>query len=202
MPTAIFFDPDGVLWTTDAPDEDLLATALAPHLEDPAAAAAQFRSAVDEQRGAGGSDPCRAGMAAVCEGRPDCDPGRLVEALIATAGEHTCVTLAPRESLAALADAHALGVLTDGVEALQRAILDAQGLDACLDAIVTPATADAQLSDPAQFDRARDALVAEAYVVVCASDAVVRGARRAGFVPVRVERDGDPEFWATLNALL
>ncbi|WP_276411589.1 HAD family hydrolase [Haloarcula halobia] len=86
------------------------------------------------------------------------------------------------------------------------------------DVVVASYEAGAHKPDPAPFDRLRDRLPADEYVMVGDDyEADVEGARAAGFVPVHYEhearsasdgasgdqpRDAGPDLWATLRALV
>jgi putative hydrolase of the HAD superfamily len=64
--------------------------------------------------------------------------------------------------------------------------------------VVASYEAGAHKPDAAPFDRLREQVAAEEYLMVGdASD--VEGARAAGFVPIEYE---GPELWATIDALL
>ncbi|WEL18825.1 HAD superfamily hydrolase [Halorhabdus sp. SVX81] len=203
MSTAIYFDLDGTLLTFEEPYETIVEDVLAGHVPDPAAASERFLATFGEHFDALEADPYRAGMATVCEhAEVDAQADELVEALREAECERTQVSEDARASLDALGEANALGVLTDGVADFQRAKLDHHGLLDHFETVIASYDIGAHKPDAAMFDRAREAIEAERYVMVGDSDADIEGARAAGFTPVRVERGEDvPDFWTTLRAL-
>ncbi|WP_254536121.1 HAD family hydrolase [Halomarina litorea] len=134
-------------------------------------------------------DPYRRAMADVCAAFDlDADPSALAEALVARECREATVPSGVRETLDALADGARLGVVTNGVTAVQRAKLAHTGLLDPFGTVVTSYDAGAHKPDPAPFDAAREALPADRYVMVgddAAAD--VEGARAAGFEAVHVE---------------
>ena len=204
MSTAIYFDLDGTLLTFEQPYEDVVADVLDDHVADPAGAVETYLSTFGEQFEALDPDPYRAGMVAVCESEGlDVDPEDLVEALREAECASTDVSEDARVSLDALGEAHTLGVLTDGVGAFQRAKLAHHDLGGHFETVIASYDVGAHKPDSAMFERAREAIEAEEYVMVGDSDADIEGARAAGFTPVRVEHGEDvPDFWAALRALV
>ncbi|QGN08065.1 HAD family hydrolase [Halorhabdus sp. CBA1104] len=204
MTTAIYFDLDGTLLTFEQGYGSLVADVLAGHVEDPAAAAETFLDTFDTHFEALEPRPYRQGMVAVCErAGVDADPDELVAALREAEWTHSRVSDAARESLAALGEDTPLGVLTDGVGEFQRAKLAHHDLDQYFESVIVSYEVGAHKPDQAIFDRARDAIDADEYVMVGDSDADIEGARAAGFTPVRVEHGEDvPDFWATVRALV
>jgi len=203
MGTAIYFDLDGTLLTFAEPYEAVVADVLADYVTEPSEAAETYFATFDEHFDALESDPYRAGMVAVCEHEDtEADPGELVAALREAECERTQVSDDARASLDALGEANTLGVLTDGVAEFQRAKLDHHGLSEHFETVIASYDIGAHKPDASMFDRAREAIEAERYVMVGDSDADIEGARAAGFTPVRVERGEDvPDFWSTLRAL-
>ncbi|WP_135667548.1 HAD family hydrolase [Halorhabdus rudnickae] len=204
MSTAIFFDLDGTLLTFEEPYEEIVADVLRGTVADPAAASERFLSTFGEHFDALEPDPYLAGMEAVCESEGlDAKPDELVGALRRAECERTTVSEDARESLVALGAENALGVLTDGVGDFQRAKLKHHGLLDHFETVIVSDDIGAHKPDAAMFDRARESIDAEEYVMVGDTDADVEGAREAGFVPVRVEHGEDmPDFWSTLRALV
>jgi putative hydrolase of the HAD superfamily len=148
------------------------------------------------------ADPYRQSMAAVVAAADsEADPDELVETLRERTYAATTVPEAAPESLAGLAGDSRLAVVTDGPREWQVGKLDHHGLTDHFDAVVASYDAGAHKPDAAPFDRLRDQLPAEEYVMVGDSDADVAGARAAGFVPIRYETAG-PDLWATIEALL
>ncbi|ACV12254.1 HAD-superfamily hydrolase, subfamily IA, variant 1 [Halorhabdus utahensis DSM 12940] len=205
MGTAIYFDLDGTLLTFAEPYEEVVADVLADYVTEPSEAVETYFATFDEHFDALESDPYRAGMVAVCEHEDieaDTDPDALVDALREAECERTQVSDDARASLDALGEANALGVLTDGVADFQRAKLDQHDLLDHFETVIASYDVGAHKPDASMFDRAREAIDAEEYVMVGDSDADIEGARAAGFTPVRVERGEDvPDFWTTLRAL-
>ena len=203
MLTAIYFDLDGTLLTFEEPYEEIVEGVLGEYVADPAAASERFLSTFGEHFDALEPGPYRAGMEAVCECEGvDAEPDELVDALREAECERTQVSDDARASLDALGGANALGVLTDGVTEFQRAKLEHHDLLDHFAAVISSYGVGAHKPDPMMFERAREAIDADEYVMVGDSDADIEGAREAGFVPVRVERGEDvPNFWSTLRAL-
>ncbi|WP_181685092.1 HAD family hydrolase [Halorhabdus salina] len=204
MTTAIYFDLDGTLLTFEEPYDCLVADVLSEYADDPDAAAETFLDAFGPRFEALDPQPYREGMVAVCERfAVEADPDELVAALRDAECTHSRVSDAAHESLAALAEDNALGVLTDGVGEFQRAKLEHHDLLGYFEAVIVSYEVGAHKPDSAIFERAREAIDADQYVMVGDSDADVEGARAAGFTPVRVERGEDvPDFWATVRALV
>ncbi|MFB6128210.1 MAG: HAD family hydrolase, partial [Halorhabdus sp.] len=198
------FDLDGTLLTFEEPYEEIVEDVLSESVADTAAASDRFFATFDERFDALEADPYRAGMATVRDHEGvDADPDELVEALREAECERTWVSDDAHASLDALGEANDLGVLTDGVAEFQRAKLDHHDLLGHFETVIASYDVGAHKPDPAMFDRAREAIDAEEYVMVGDSDADVEGAREAGFTPVRVERGEDvPDFWTTLRALV
>ncbi len=138
-------------------------------------------------------DPYRRAMAdTVAEFDLDADPAVLADALVARECEAATVPDGVRGTLATLASESRLGVLTNGVPAVQRAKLDHNDLLEPFDAVVTSYEAGAHKPAPAAFDAARGALPADRYVMVGDDElGDVEGARAAGFEAVHVV-DGFP----------
>lgn len=203
MSTAIYFDLDGTLLTLEAPYEAIVEDVLGKHVDDPAAASERFLTTFGEHFDALEANPYRAGMVAVCERENvDADPDELVDALLNAECERTQVSDDARASLDALGEDNALGVLSDGVAEFQRAKLAHHDLLSHFEVVITSYDVGAHKPDSAMFDRAREAIDAETYVMVGDSDDDVDGGRRAGFTPVRVEHGEDVmDFWSTLRAL-
>jgi putative hydrolase of the HAD superfamily len=204
MTTAIYFDLDGTLLTFEQSYDSIVTEVLADHVEDPAAAAETFRDAFGRHFEALDPHPYRKGMVAVCERTGvEVDPETLVAALRDAECRHSQVSDAARESLAALGEDTPLGVLTDGVGEFQRAKLAHHDLLEHFESVIVSDEVGAHKPDQAIFERAREAIDADQYVMVGDSDADIDGAREAGFTPVRVERGEDvPDFWATVRALV
>ena len=209
--TAICFDLDGTLVQLDRPYSAVTAATLTAHLGTSSPTLVEtYSEAFFEAFAAMEPAPFRAGMEAVlaaADGDPDADQDADPEAMVATlrAEEFDALTVAPAvpDSLASLGEDAALGVVTDGVDDWQRAKLEHVGLADHFDAVVTSYEAGAHKPAPEPFDLAAERLPAAEYAMVGDSDDDVRGARDAGWVPIRYEeREDGPPFWETVGALL
>jgi len=154
----------------------------------------QSMAAVVSATGAAGSGPD-----AIGEGR-EADPDDMVATLRERTYDGTTVPDAARESLAGLADDSALAVITNGPREWQVGKLDHHGLADRFDAVVASYEVGAHVPDAAPFDRLRERVPADEYVMIGDSEAV-EGARAADFVPIEYRTDG-PDLWATIDALL
>lgn len=205
MTDALCFALDGVLVHRTRSDADILRDVFTAHGVEPtdkrlAAARDAFRGAFEALE----SDPYRQSMVAVVEGADDggsdADPDALVATLRAETYAGTAVPEAARESLAGLAEENALAVITNGPREWQIGKLDHHDLSEYFDAVVASYEVGAHVPDAALFDRLRERLPADDYMMVGDGDAV-EGARAAGFVPIEYSTDG-ADLWATVDALL
>lgn len=199
MTEALCFAVDGVLVHRTRSDADILRAVLSTHGVEPTEARVttardSFREAFEALE----PEPYRQSMAAVAS-TAEADPDDLVATLREETYAATAVPDAVRESLAGLAEDSALAVITDGPRDWQVGKLDHHGLHECFDAVVASYDAGAHKPDVAPFDRLRERLSADEYVMVGDSEDV-EGARAAGFVPIAYTRDG-PDLWATIDAL-
>ncbi|MBV0925292.1 HAD family hydrolase [Halomicroarcula limicola] len=206
MTTALCFDLDGTLVHRTEPHEAVTRATLDAHGFD--ATDALVRIAEETFRAAKRDlepNPFERSMrAVVAEAGGDGDPETMVETLRERAYATTEVPDAARESLSALGEDEALGVITNGTREWQVGKLEHHGLLDAFDAVVTSYEAGAHKPDSAPFDLLRERLPADEYVMVGDDyEADVEGARSAGFVPIHYE-DGDdgPDLWATIDALL
>lgn len=203
MTEALCFALDGVLVHRTRSDAAILRDVLAAHDIEPTdalltAARATFRAAFEAIE----PEPYRQSMAAVVEAADaGADPDAMVSRLREETYTATAVPDAARESLTGLAADSALAVLTNGPRAWQVGKLDHHGLTDCFDVVVASYEAGAHVPASAPFDRLRERLPADEYVLVGDREAV-EGARTAGFVPVHYESDDGPDLWATIDALL
>jgi len=205
MTDALCFALDGVVVHRTRSDADILRDVFAAHEIDPSdevvtTARESFRDAFAGLE----PDPYRQSMAAAVSAADAADPDP--DALVATLRERTydgtTVPEAARESLAGLAEENALAVITNGTRAWQTGKLDHHGLREHFDAVVASYDAGAHVPDAAPFDRLRERVAADEYVMVGDADDVA-GARAAGFVPIHYEHDSaEPDLWASLDALL
>lgn len=202
MTEALCFALDEVLVHRTRSDAAVLRDTLSAHGIDPTeqllgAATDTFRTAFEGLE----PQPYRQSMAAVVEAADaDADPDEMVETLRERTYEATTVPEAARESLAGLAEDNHLAVVTDGPWDWQVGKLDHHGLRERFDAIVVSYEAGAHKPDAAPFDRLRERVAAEEYVMVGDEDDVA-GARAAGFLPIEYTTEG-PDLWATIDALL
>jgi len=203
MTTAIFFELDGTLLQRTA-DSRPLRTVFETELGAVEQAwLDHYDERVETHFGDLVENPRERALADVCEAFDlDADPTRLTtelsEELLAT----TTVSDDARTSLRKLAANNDRGVLTDGPRDWVDRQLAHHDLTGQFDAVVASYEAGAHKPDGAPFELARERLPAEEYVLVGDDyERDVEGARAAGFVPVRFEREG-PDFWQTLNALV
>ncbi|MDS0259871.1 HAD family hydrolase [Haloarcula sp. S1CR25-12] len=202
MTEALCFALDGVLVHRTRSDAEILRDVFTSHAIEPtearlATARASFRRAFDALE----PEPYRQSMAAVVDAADsDTDPAELVATLREETYAATTVPGAARESLSGLAETSALAVIANGPREWQVGKLDRHGLTDSFDAVVASYDAGAHRPDTAPFDRLRERVSADEYVMVGDGDDV-SGARAAGFVPIEYRTDG-PDLWATIDALL
>lgn len=151
-------------------------------------------------------EPYRQSMAAVVEAAgADVDLDALVETLRETEYASTTVPDAARDSLTALAADNQLAIVTNGIRERQVGKLDHHGLTDLFDLFIASYEVGAHKPDSAPFDRVREELPADEYVMVGNEYATdVEGARNAGFVPIQYEsgEDGGPDLWESIDALV
>ncbi|MDS0221821.1 HAD family hydrolase [Haloarcula sp. S1AR25-5A] len=207
MTTVICFDLDGTLVHYPEPYETVVRETLAAHdieYTDEIRAMSEnvFQTAFDALE----PEPHRQAMAAIVEAvESDADPDALVETLRETEYAATAVPDKARDSLTALAADNTLAVITNGVRDWQVGKLDHHGLTDLFDLVVASYEVGAHKPDSAPFDRVRDELPADEYVMVGDEyESDVEGARAAGFVPIHYESggDGEPDLWDSIDALL
>lgn len=207
MTTTICFDLDSTLVHFPEPYESVVRDTLTAHdieytEELQTVSEDVFRTAFDAME----PEPYRQSMAAIVETADvDADPDALVETLREKEYASTTVPDAAKDSLTALATDNQLAVITNGVREWQVGKLDHHGLTDLFDLVVASYEVGAHKPDSAPFDRVRDELPADEYVMVGDEyEADVTGAREAGFVPVHYEsgEDGGPDLWDSLDALV
>ncbi|GCF13353.1 noncanonical pyrimidine nucleotidase, YjjG family protein [Haloarcula mannanilytica] len=207
MTTVICFDLDGTLVHFPEPYETVVRETLTAHgieYTDEIRAMSEdaFRTAFDALE----PEPYRQSMAAIVEAaESDADPDTLVETLRENEYAATTVPDAARDSLTALAADNTLAVITNGVRDWQVGKLDHHGLTDLFDLVVASYEVGAHKPDSAPFDRVRDELPADEYVMVGDEyESDVEGARAAGFVPIHYEPGDDdrPDLWDSIDALL
>jgi len=202
MTEALCFALDGVLVHRTRSDADILRDVFAAHDIEPSeavlsAATETFREAFAALE----PDPYRQSMAAAAaEDGSAVDPEDLVATLREETHAGTTVPETARESLAGLAEDSALGVVTNGPREWQVGKLDHHGLTDRFGAVVASYEVGAHTPDAAPFDRLRERLPADEYVMVGDSEDG-EGARAAGFVPIEYSTEG-ADLWATIDALL
>ncbi|WP_049981901.1 HAD family hydrolase [Halolamina rubra] len=193
---AVYVDCDGTLLTLDCSYDALFERACeAAGVDATAEAQAAYGEAFFAAFESFDPEPYRAGMAAAVEaGGLDADPADLAAAYVdAEVGAST-----PAEGAGEALDAldgpdSALGVLTNGVSAVQRRKLESSGLFDRFDAYLPSYEVEAHKPDPAVFDAARERLDADEYVYVGDSmEHDARPARAAGFLPVHVDPGAEP----------
>lgn len=151
-------------------------------------------------------EPYRQSMAAVVEAAgADVDLNALVETLRETEYASTTVPDAARDSLTALAADNQLAIVTNGIRERQVGKLNHHGLTDLFDLFIASYEVGAHKPDSAPFDRVREELPADEYVMVGNEyETDVEGARNAGFVPIQYEsgEDGGPDLWESIDALV
>ena len=202
MTSTLCFALDGTLVHRTRSDADVLGDVLAAHGIEPSDELVQIGTdKFQRDFNAVEPEPFLQSMAAVVAAADtEADPEAMTETLRKETYEATAVPEAAPESLAGLGADGNLAVLTDGPREWQVGKLDHHGLGELFDAVVTSYEVGAHKPDAAMFDRVREELPAEEYVMVGDSDADIEGARAAGFVPIRYETTG-PDLWATIDAL-
>ncbi|WP_324665225.1 HAD family hydrolase [Haloarcula sediminis] len=202
MTEALCFALDGVLVHRTRSDAAILRDVFASHDIDPTdELLATARDSFREAFGALQPAPYRRSMAAVVSAADaGADPDEMVATLREATYAATAVPEAARESLVGLADDSALAVVTNGPREWQVGKLEYHDLLDRFDAVVASYDAGAHTPDTAPFDRLRERVPAEEYLMVGDGDDV-EGARAAGFVPVEYSTEG-ADLWATIDALL
>jgi putative hydrolase of the HAD superfamily len=193
---AAYFDCDGTLLTLDCSYDDLFERACdAAGAEATADAQAAYGEAFFEAFQSFDPDPYRAGMAAAIEaGDLDADPSALRDAYVDAEVEASTSADGAEAAIDAFDDPDtALGILTNGVTAVQHRKLESVGLLDRFDAFLPSYAIEAHKPDRAIFAAARDRLDADEYVYVGDSlEHDVRPAREAGFLAVHVDGEGEP----------
>ncbi len=192
---AAYFDCDGTLLTLDCSYDDLFERACdATGAEATADAQAAYGEGFFAAFQSFDPDPYHEGMAAAVEaGDLDADPSVLRDAYVDAEVEAST----PADGARAAIDAFdgpdtALGILTNGVTAVQRRKLEAAGVFDRFDAYLPSYEIEAHKPDPAIFAAARDRLKGDQYVYVGDSlEHDVRPAREAGFLAVHVDSEGE-----------
>lgn len=201
MTTAVYFDLDGTLVGYDRDFDAMLADAL-PTTPTEAMQETFVETLVG---GLDGSepDPYVAGVAAVCETHGlSGDPEALATERVDLEVDASRSSPAARRLLGTVGDRHAVGVLTNGYEPVQRRKLAAADLLDPLDALVVSHAVGAAKPDPAVFAAAEDRLPGQQHVYVAddyEGDLVPAADR--GWVTVGVGTDDGPAATATVETL-
>jgi putative hydrolase of the HAD superfamily len=191
MTTAIYFDCDGTLLTFEAEYAELFAAAC--HRvgidADPEPLSATYSERFFEAFEAFHPEPYLEGTRAAFEQHDvDVDRARFVDALLETEIAGTVVAESAHDVLDQFDDDARLGVLTNGVAAVQRRKLERHDLLERFDAFLPSYEVEAHKPNPDIFAAARDRLPADEHVYVGDSlEADIRPAREAGFLPVHVD---------------
>lgn len=193
---AVYVDCDGTLLSLDCSYDDLFERACeSAGVDATADRQAAYGEAFFEAFESFHPDPYRAGMAAAAveAGGLDADPSVLREAYV----DAEVAASSPADGARAALDAFdgpntALGILTNGVTAVQRRKLEAAGLFDRFDAYLPSYEVEAHKPDPAVFEAARERLDADEYVYVGDSlEHDVRPARESGFLAVHVDPEAE-----------
>lgn len=195
MTTAIYFDCDGTLLTFEDEYAELFATAcdrVGIHT-DPEPLSASYSERFFEAFDAFHPEPYLEGTRAAFEEHDvDVDPTRFVDALLAVEIAGTVVDGGAHEALDQFDDDVRLGVLTNGVAAVQRQKLERHDLFERFDAFLPSYEVGAHKPSPEIFEAARERLPADEHVYVGDSlEADIRPAHEAGFLPVHVDRTSE-----------
>lgn len=192
MSTAIYFDCDGTLLTFEAKYAELFATACdrVGIDADPEPLSASYSERFFEAFEAFHPEPYLEGTQAAFEQHDvDTDPERFVDALLEAEITGTVVDEGAHDALDRFDDGARLGVLTNGVAAVQRQKLERHDLFERFDAFLPSYEVGAHKPSPDIFEAARERLPADEHVYVGDSlEADIRPAREAGFLPIHVDR--------------
>lgn len=194
MSTAIYFDCDGTLLTFEGSYGELFATACdrAGVDVDPAPLSATYSERFFEAFEAFHPEPYLEGTRVAFEEHGvDADPGWFVDTLLDAEVSATVVDDGIHDALDQFDDAR-LGVLTNGVAAVQRRKLERHDLLGRFDAFLPSYEVGAHKPSPEIFAAARDRLPADGHVYVGDSlEDDIGPAREAGYLPVHLDRDGE-----------
>jgi len=207
---AIFFDVDGTLVRWQGDYAEIVTEAFdAVGVEPTDDRLDAYNEHFFRHFGDFADDPYLRAFEDVCEAHHiDSDPDELAEALVAA--EFAAVEPVPgvERAVERLADDHTLGILTNGVPAVQFGKVEDIGLIDHFDATVAShdAAIEATKPDPAIFEAAKSRVDAEPYVMVGDDrEPDIDGAQAAGFETVHVDAGSTdlraPDF-QTLATLL
>lgn len=184
---AIVFDLDGTVLRTEQAYQDVLADAIASVRGDvPDAWLETYTESFFECFDECEPDPIRRTFARIdgCD-----DPEPYATALLEAEIESFSPPPDARRVLEQLsaADAHDLGVLTNGVRDWQLAKLRGNDLERYFDAVVTSYDVGAHKPDEAPYRELETPLPAAQYVMVGDSDSDIEGAQAAGWDAIRYD---------------
>lgn len=208
--TAVFFDVDGTLVRWRDEYDDIVADAL--ERVGVALTDEQMNHYSDRffhHFGEFAEDPYRRAFADVCDRfGVDADPGALADALVAAEFEAVEPVPGVESVVESLAEDRTLGILTNGVPAVQFGKVEAAGLLNYFDARVASHDPEVEATkpDPAVYEAAKARVDAERYVMVGDDrEPDIDGAREHGFETVHVDTSVEdlraPDF-RTLATLL
>ena len=210
---AVLFDLDGTLVEYERSPAQLLALAFESEGVDPFFDVTEYFDRFDDHLAPGvsiveGRANCFAAIADDCGRDPDL--GRRVADAFAAERDHSRVDCLPgaTEALDALAEDHALGVVTNGPPEMQTAKLTAAGLADRFETVMFAGHDAAAKPDPEPFEVALADLGAAADRAVHVGNSLssdVAGAHAAGlrsvWVPAETGVDPDPEPHHSLSSL-
>ncbi|MFP9193278.1 HAD family hydrolase [Natronosalvus vescus] len=156
-----YFDLDGTLVEFDVPYATLYDTALERLGVEPAGAST-FSERFFEVFGTV-DDPYAAAIEATAV---EVEPAAFSDSIVETEIEHTEPITGAKEILEALSEEYRLGVLTNGLGHVQRAKLEAVGLDPWVETIVVADEVDAWKPEPAIYRVAEERLPADSHTFV------------------------------------
>ncbi|KTG27257.1 HAD family hydrolase [Haloferax profundi] len=202
MTRAVFFDLDLTLLQYTEEFETIFETAV-PNA--PRGAYDHYLSVFFEAFERLSTNPYRDGFEAVVsefdvDAHPETLAARYHEAELAA----TAVPESARSAVVRAASRGPVGILTNGVPAMQRAKLERHGLDSEVDAVVVSNDPDvaARKPDAGIFEAAEAELPADEYVYVGDThDEDIVGARRAGWDAIHVGDDGPADDPARVDSV-
>jgi putative hydrolase of the HAD superfamily len=191
MTTAVFFDLDGTVLEFTQPYGQILGETLEDRLgrssdELVELADRTFTEAFEALE----PDPYLRAMEAVAaEVDRDAEAPALVASLIEHELEATTVPDGGRELFERLAERHRVGILSNGVTDVQETKLEYHDLEDLFDPVVVSYSVGAHKPDPEIFETAKDAVEADAYVMIGDDyGGDVEAAREAGFEAIHFDR--------------
>lgn len=191
---AVFFDLDDTLVTYDRPFDVTFEAALDAHTDEYRPAMFEtYQNAFFTYFEGLTPDPYREAIEdVVTRFDLDVDPAAVTETYVDEEVDATVVDAATREVVRRIGERQSVGVISNGVRAVQERKLRHHGLLTAFDAVVVSYDVGAHKPDPEVFAAAKDALPAESYVFVGdLIDEDVVPANDAGFATVYVRGDAD-----------